>query len=175
MNIFHKREASIIIAEHDEPSNSINITEIPSYANYILQVLLGINLAEDFQIADEEFIKNENQNISYIRNSFTDKWIAFALSGQGDYWLLHKTKNTVGFYDHNKEDFAVNNIQELGITVEEWIVLGDLFHQYDLLNEFNPSAFNDNYTLKSEYKIDFADKINSIKEGLFETLPFNAI
>jgi hypothetical protein len=175
MNVFNKREVSIILAEQDELSNNINIPEIPNYVNYILQVLLGINIAEDFQVADEEFIKNETENISCIRNSFTDKWIVFALSGQGDYWLLHKTKNTVGFYDHNKEDFAVNNVQELGITVEEWVVLGDLFHQYDLLNEFNPSAFNDNYILKPKYKIDFADKINSIKKGLFEILPFNAI
>ena len=175
MNVFNKRELSVILAEHDELSNSTNIPEIPGYANYILQVLLGVNLAEDFQVADEEFIKNENQNISSVHNSFTDKWIAFGLSGQGDYWLLNKTQNTVGFYDHNKEDFAINNVQELGITVEEWIVLGDLFHQYDLLNEFNPLAFDDDYNLKQEYRVDFIDKVSSIKEGLFEIMPFNTI
>jgi hypothetical protein len=175
MDFFHKREVAVILAEHDTFGNNSFIPKVPSYAEYILHSLLGANLAEDFQIADKEFIIDENEKISSISNSFTSQWLVFALSGQGDYWLLSNTQNTVGFYDHNKESFVISNVQKLEVTLEDWVVLGDLFHQYDLLNEFNPAAFNDDYTLRHEYREDFIEKVNSIKKGLFDMMPFNAI
>jgi hypothetical protein len=175
MNFFKKREVSVILAEHDAFSNNAFLPKVPSYAEYILHNLPGTSIAEDFQIADKEFIINENEKISSISDNFISQWLVFALSGQGDYWLLNNIQNTVGFYDHNKEDFSISNVQKIEITLEDWIVLGDLFHQYDLLNEFNPGAFNDNYTLKQECRIYFIEEVNSIKKGLFDKIPFSAM
>jgi hypothetical protein len=83
---------------------------------------------------------------------------------QGDFWLLHKKQNEIGFYDHNKENYALSNTDNLYINLQDWFVLGDLYRLFGLLNETDPAAFNRDYTLKATYKEDFINQIDSVKK-----------
>lgn len=176
MNYFEKRNLATVLAEHSlvNPIPS-NLSLLPSYARGLLGTMLNAKIAEDFQILSLASMDSQNADLPMDSDGFSSTWFVFAYSGQGDFWLLKKEHDEIGFYDHNLENYSLASVEELHITLEEWIIAGDLFHQFDLLNETNPGAFNRNFTLKSPYKDDFIDKINSISKGLFERLPFNNI
>ncbi len=173
MNYFKKQPYPAVLAPYGaNTATSDDLAILPGYARQWLTRLLGITIAEDFQVLSSVAMINQNNELAANSDSFSQDWLVFAYSGQGDFWLLHKQLNEIGFYDHNVESYALNNVDKLGIKVEDWLVVGDLFQQFDLLDETNPTAFNLDYTLKLAYKKNFVSQIDSISSGLFERLPF---
>lgn len=66
-------------------------------------------------------------------------------------------------------------MDELHLKLEEWLVVADLFQQFDLLSQTTPTALTREYTLKMAYKANFVSQLNSISPGLFERLPFTTL
>jgi hypothetical protein len=85
---------------------------------------------------------------------------------------LHKKQNEIGFYDHNNENYALNSADNIYMNLQDWLIVGDLYRQFDLLNETDPTAFNRDYTLKAPSKEYFISQIDSVRKNLFKRLPF---
>jgi hypothetical protein len=176
MKYFRKNQYTNVIAEYGKGNaNESELALLPEYARQFLIMLLDIKIAEDFQILSPLSIISQNAELPVGNDTLSLHWLVFAYSGQGDFWLLHKKQNEIGFYDHNKENYALSNIHKLYMNLQDWLVVGDLYRQFDLLNETEPAAFNRDYTLKAPYKADFINQINSVKKDLFKRLPFTNI
>lgn len=174
MEYFKRKPYEVIIAEHPmllEDSGTIDF--LPNYAWEVFGHFSGIELGDDFQVLNLGVATQQNAHLTNEEGSFSAEWAVFALSGQGDFWLVNKHRDDVGFYDHNQENYLLLNVVSIDLTISNWVVLGDLFHQFDLLNENNPEAFNRNFTLKPEYRADFIAEIEAVSSGLFDRLPFN--
>ena len=174
MDYFQKRDYAVILAEHSTDA-TFKTTYLPDYALQLLQNVAGTALAEDFQLLDLEEAVEQTQDIADMPGSFADQWVVFAYSGQGDFWLLDRMRNNVGFCDHNQEDYRPENVVSLDITLENWVVLADLWRQFDSLNETNPAAFKRDFTLQPDYRENLVEQIESIQKGLFGRFPFNAV
>ncbi|OON69093.1 hypothetical protein [Hymenobacter sp. CRA2] len=174
MDYFQKRDYAAILAEHSTNATS-DTAGLPDYAGPLLRNLAGAALADDFQLLEPEVAAEQTQDVASTPGSFADQWVVFAYSGQGDFWLLDRTRNNVGFYDHNQEDYRPENVVSLDITLEDWVVLADLWRQFDALNETNPAAFNRDFTLKPDYRANLVEQVERIQQGLFSRFPFNAV
>lgn len=155
-----------------ELSPQADLALLPSYARQLLVPLLGMSLSADFQLLYPTSLRSQNSELAESSSSFSGEWLVFAYSGQGDFWLLHKHRNETGFYDHNAEDCALPHVTELHLELAQWLLVADLFQQFDALVETMPTAFTNAYTLKPAYKVDFISQLNTISPGLFERLPF---
>ena len=176
MNYFQKRDYAAILPEHDSGSAALAAASgIPTYARSTLQALAGATLADDFQLLAPGAALEQTRDLAGTPGSFADHWLVFAYSGQGDFWLLEQAHNNVGFYDHSQEDYRPENVRSLGITLEEWVVLADLWRQFDVLHETTPAAFNRDFTLKPEYKTKLVEQVELIRKGLFAAYPFNVV
>ncbi|MGI4735839.1 MAG: hypothetical protein ACRYG7_11750 [Janthinobacterium lividum] len=155
-----------------EPFSESDLAMLPSYAKQPLAALLGVSMAADFQLLSPASLSSQNLELAESSGSFSGQWLVFAYSGQGDFWLLHKHRNETGFYDHQAENYTLPNVTELHLKLAEWLLVADLFQQFDVLTETTPTAFTRAYTLKTAYKANFISQLNSISPGLFERLPF---
>lgn len=174
MEYFKRRLYEEIIAEYPiilEGPGTINF--LPDYAREVFERFSGVELGDDFQVLDLGVATQQNAHLANERDSFSTDWAVFAFSGQGDFWLLNKHKDDIGFYDHNQESYSLLNVVSIELTIRNWVVLGDLFHQFDLLNENNPQAFSSDFSLKPDYRADFIAEIEAVNSGLFDRLPFN--
>jgi len=125
---------------------------LPSYAKQPLATLLGQSIAADFQLLSAAALKSQNEELAESSGSFSSEWLVFAYSGQGDFWLLHKHRNETGFYSHDTETYAPSTVDELRLKLEEWLVVADLFQQFDTLAQTTPTAFTKEYLLQPKYR-----------------------
>jgi hypothetical protein len=152
-----------------------DLARLPSYAKPTLATLLGQTIAEDFQLLSPAALHWQNEELAKSSRAVARQWLVFACSGQGDYWLLHKHRNETGFYDHNTEQVALSTVAELHLPLEAWVIVADLFQQFDTLVQTTPTAFTQEYRLKPAYQADFISQVNSISPALFERLPFTTL
>jgi hypothetical protein len=170
---FRKNQYTTVIADYSKGnSNESELALLPEYARQLLTMLLDVKIAEDFQILSPSSIDSQNAELPVGNDTLSLHWLVFAYSGQGDFWLLHKKQNEIGFYDHNKENYALNSADNIYMNLQDWLVVGDLYRQFDLLNETDPTAFNRDYTLKAPSKEYFISQIDSVRKNLFKRLPF---
>ncbi|WP_306352642.1 hypothetical protein [Flavobacterium sp. '19STA2R22 D10 B1'] len=105
--------------------------ELPAYAHEIMMRLRGIELAADFVVCNDVDLKEYNAFLHSESIEIKDKWTIFATSGQGDFWLLEKHQNNMGFYDHEAENIYLTSIQSLDFNLEKWVVLANLVYQLE--------------------------------------------
>lgn len=103
---------------------------IPGYAVDTLQGLSGVELSSDFIIC-ESGNQQDYQGLLGSVSSDAQHWVVFAASGQGDLWLLSRTDNLVGYYDHNHEGLNSAAISNAGIRLEVWVMLADIIRQLE--------------------------------------------
>lgn len=157
------------------PWREADLAMLPSYAKPALATLLGQTIAEDFQLLSPASLHGQNEELAKSSSAVASQWLVFAYSGQGDYWLLHKQRNETGFYDHNTEQDALSAGAALQLPLEAWVIVADLFQQFDTLVQTTPTAFTREYRLQPAYKADFISQVNSISPALFERLPFTTL
>lgn len=157
------------------PWREADLAMLPSYAKPALATLLGQTIAEDFQLLSPASLHGQNEELAKSSSAVASQWLVFACSGQGDYWLLHKQRNETGFYDHNTEQDALSAGAALQLPLEAWVIVADLFRQFDNLVQTTPTAFTREYRLQPAYKADFISQVNSISPALFERLPFTTL
>lgn len=157
------------------PWREADLAMLPSYAKPALATLLGQTIAEDFQLLSPASLHGQNEELAKSSSAVASQWLVFACSGQGDYWLLHKQRNETGFYDHNTEQDALSAGAALQLPLEAWVIVADLFRQFDTLVQTTPTAFTREYRLQPAYKADFISQVNSISPALFERLPFTTL
>jgi hypothetical protein len=148
---------------------------LPSYARFPLATLLGQPIAEDFQLLSPAALHQQNRELAENKAAFSRQWLVFACSGQGDYWLLHRHRNETGFYDHDCEHYDLSTVNELHLRVEDWVIVADLFQQFDRLLQTTPTAFTLDYRLTPAYQENFRSQVNSISPALLERLPFTTL
>ncbi|MDU8351130.1 hypothetical protein RYA05_04370 [Pseudomonas syringae pv. actinidiae] len=135
------RPLKVIIDEH---SLSVSpLMGVPGYAVDTLQGLSGVELASDFIICESSNQEDYQELLGSVSSGDHHHWVVFAASGQGDLWLLSKTDNLVGYYDHNHEGLKRDAISKTGIRLEVWVVLADLIRQLEARMELRQLTTED--------------------------------
>lgn len=156
------RSLKAIIDEQSPGSKSA--LELPGYAIVTLGKLTGLELASDFIICDPSTQQAYNEFLYSECPAATPLWTVFASSGQGDFWLLGKNENHVGYYEHNDENLSLETIKNMGISIEDWVVLADIIHQLEAkIESADPTPKDEKETVQALsslgidlYKLPFA-------------------
>lgn len=142
------RSLKAIVDEHAQVSTSP--LDLPGYATTTLGKLPGIELASDFIICDPDTQQAYNDFLHTECPAASPLWTVFAASGQGDFWLLGRTENQVGYYEHNDENLSLKTIKNMGISIEDWIMLADIIHQLEAKMEIaDPSPKDERETVQA--------------------------
>lgn len=142
------RSLKAIVDEHAQVSTSP--LDLPGYATTTLGKLPGIELASDFIVCDPDTQQAYNDFLHTECPSASPLWTVFAASGQGDFWLLGRTENQVGYYEHNDENLSLKTIKNMSISIEDWIMLADIIRQLEAKMEIaDPSPKDERETVQA--------------------------
>lgn len=116
----------------DITKNKIN-TETSIYN--IIDFFNGKEFSSDFIFLSKDDFEPYNSLLE--DNNLENDFIVFGTNICGDLWIAKRNTKNVYFYNHNSENITINNLEETGINIYNWIIYADLFSQKEYLDDNN--------------------------------------
>jgi len=171
--MFKAREFEEIINDSRKREKRIEIDiSLPEDILRIYKTVDTVEISGDFKFLSYEKAKRLNKILHHEFPELDSQFWVFAENGQGDFWLIGLKDmpaiSRVYFYDHDIEDYKSENILDIGITLEQWFVLGDLISQSE-----HDDYYDDSFTLKAPFLNNLRLEMEKISAGLYEVYPFS--
>lgn len=138
----------------------------PAYLNF-LAMHEGLEITPDLKLSGYEAALTDNRELALQNPEIASTVWLIGRTGQGDEWFIDKNNGHILFFDHEQGEYAnLNQFKDLGISFMEFLQMGFLYQQLEVLLDENDDHLN-----KTQIEA-FQVAINSIHPELTDLYPF---
>ncbi|MEJ2880559.1 hypothetical protein [Pedobacter sp. GR22-6] len=139
----------------------------PAYLNF-LAMHEGLEITPDLKLSSYEAALTENRVLALQSPKIAGTLWLIGRTGQGDEWFIDKNNGHILFFDHEQGEYAnLSQFKDLGISFMEFLQMGFLYQELEILMDENDDQLNKAYIEA------FQAAINSIHPELADLYPFS--